>query len=169
MRIYKDLLTGDEMFSDAYPMSEAGDGMLIEVKGKFVTRTDHIDDKAIGGNASAENVEESALPSTTSGLNIVLGSKLVQTYFTKKEYKTYIKQYVKKIVEELQKCNPDRVPGFKAGAATVVLELIAKVESCEFYIGESMDPDGMVAILEYRENDTPYMIFFKDGLTEEKY
>jgi hypothetical protein len=32
-----------------------------------------------------------------------------------------------------------------------------------------MDPDGMVALLNYREDGiTPYFTFFKDGLAEEK-
>ena len=32
-----------------------------------------------------------------------------------------------------------------------------------------MNPDGMVALLDYREDGvTPYMIFFKDGLEMEK-
>ncbi len=39
----------------------------------------------------------------------------------------------------------------------------------EFYIGESMNPDAMVALLNYREDGvTPYFTFFKDGLKEEK-
>lgn len=39
----------------------------------------------------------------------------------------------------------------------------------EFFIGENMNPDGMVALLDYREDGvTPYMIFFKDGLEMEK-
>lgn len=39
----------------------------------------------------------------------------------------------------------------------------------KFYIGENMNPDGMVALLDYREDGvTPYMIFFKDGLEMEK-
>ena len=39
----------------------------------------------------------------------------------------------------------------------------------KFFIGENMNPDGMVALLDYREDGvTPYMIFFKDGLEMEK-
>ena len=38
-----------------------------------------------------------------------------------------------------------------------------------FYTGESMNPDGMVALLNYREDGvTPYFVFWKDGLKEEK-
>jgi len=38
--------------------------------------------------------------------------------------------------------------------------------------GENMDIDGMCAIMEYRDENgesTPYMMFFKHGLVEEKY
>ena len=39
----------------------------------------------------------------------------------------------------------------------------------KFFIGENMNPDGMVALLDYHEDGvTPYMIFFKDGLEMEK-
>ena len=34
-------------------------------------------------------------------------------------------------------------------------------------VGESMKPDGMLAIVEW-EGDIPYMYFFKDGILPEK-
>jgi len=35
--------------------------------------------------------------------------------------------------------------------------------------GENLNPEGMVALLDYREDDvTPYFVFWKDGLKEEK-
>ncbi len=38
-----------------------------------------------------------------------------------------------------------------------------------FYTGESMDCDGMVITLNYREDGTtPYLSFWKDGLLEQK-
>lgn len=39
------------------------------------------------------------------------------------------------------------------------------------YLGESMDIDGMVALMEYRDIDgesVPVLMFFKHGLEEEK-
>ena len=40
---------------------------------------------------------------------------------------------------------------------------------CQFFTGESMNPEGMIGLLDYREDGTtPYMIFFKDGLDIEK-
>ena len=35
--------------------------------------------------------------------------------------------------------------------------------------GEKMNPEGMCALMDFREDGvTPYMLFFKDGLEEEK-
>ncbi|CDQ79409.1 unnamed protein product [Oncorhynchus mykiss] len=34
MIIYKDIITGDEMFSDIYKIKESTNGMLLEVEGK---------------------------------------------------------------------------------------------------------------------------------------
>lgn len=39
----------------------------------------------------------------------------------------------------------------------------------QFFTGESMNPEGMVGLLDYREDGiTPFMLFFKDGLEIEK-
>ncbi len=38
-----------------------------------------------------------------------------------------------------------------------------------FSSGESQNPEGMCALMDFREDGvTPYMLFFKDGLDEEK-
>ena len=39
-----------------------------------------------------------------------------------------------------------------------------------WYTGESMNPDAMVILSGYREDQiTPFFVFFKDGLVEEKF
>lgn len=39
----------------------------------------------------------------------------------------------------------------------------------EFYTGESMNPDGMIALLNYRpDGTTPFFTFWKDGLKATK-
>ena len=41
--------------------------------------------------------------------------------------------------------------------------------SVQYFTGESMDVDGSVGFLNYEEDGiTPYMLFFKHGLLEEK-
>lgn len=44
-----------------------------------------------------------------------------------------------------------------------------KSPSVQFFTGESMNPDGSIGLLDFREDGvTPYMLFFKDGLEIEK-
>ncbi|XP_066562753.1 translationally-controlled tumor protein homolog [Amia ocellicauda] len=169
MIIYKDIITGDEMFSDIYKIKESPNGILIEVEGKVVSRSDDIDDALIGGNASAEVVEEGAEASTVSGVDIVLNHKLQETGFTKDTFKAYIKDYMKAIKAKLEETKPERVKPFMAGAQEEIKRIMANVKNYQFFTGETMNPDGMVGLLDYREDGiTPFMTFFKDGLEIEK-
>ena len=77
-----------------------------------------------------------------------------------------IKAYLKKLLEKIPE---DRKEEFKAQAQAVFKVITAKFADWEFFVGESLNPDGMVALMDYREDGvTPYMWFFVDGLVEEK-
>lgn len=66
----------------------------------------------------------------------------------------------------------DQIADYKTKMMDAVKKIMPKLGEAEFYVGESCNPDGMIALLEYREgpdgNETPIMIFFKQGLEEEK-
>ena len=168
MIIYKDVITGDELFSDIYPMKVI-DGVFFEVEGKHVTKkNDEISDAMIGGNASAEEQAEQLDESTVSGINIVLANRLFETGFkSRKEYQTYLKNYMAKIVSHLEKEKPERVDEFKKEASAAVKKILPNFKDLQFFMGESCNPDGMHVIVNYK-GETPYMYFFKDGLIEEK-
>jgi hypothetical protein len=57
---------------------------------------------------------------------------------------------MKAVKTELQKTNPGRVEAFEKGAAAYAKKIVAGFKDFEFYTGESMNPDGMVALLNYR-------------------
>ncbi|OCT95574.1 hypothetical protein XELAEV_18013263mg [Xenopus laevis] len=159
------------MFSDIYKIIETPDGMCLEVEGKVIQREEGaIDDALIGGNASAEFQEDDVGGSSlTSGVDIVMNHKLQETGFTKDSYKNYIKDYVKQLKAHLEKTNPERVNTFMKGAQETVKKILGNFKNYQFYTGERMNPDGMVGLLDYREDGiTPFMIFFKDGLIIEK-
>ncbi|ELV11588.1 Translationally-controlled tumor protein [Tupaia chinensis] len=146
---------------------EVADGLCLEVEGKMVSRTEgNIDDSLIGGNASAEGPEGEGTESTVvTGVDIVMNHHLQETSFTKEAYKKYIKDYMKSIKGKLEEQRPERVKPFMTGAAEQIKHILANFKNYQFFIGENMNPDGMVALLDYREDGvTPYMIFFKDGL-----
>ncbi|XP_073255760.1 translationally-controlled tumor protein homolog [Porites lutea] len=174
MKIFKDLFSGDELFTDVYKMTEV-DGIFYEVEGKVTTeKSGDIDESLIGGNKSAEDtggddVEENAV----TGVDIVLANKLKEVGgqafpFSKKDYQKHCKAYMKKLLEHL---NPEEKDKFQADAKVAMQKIWGKFKDLQFFRGESEadfdDAECMLAILEYRDN-TPYMLFFKHGLVEEK-
>jgi hypothetical protein len=75
---------------------------------------------------------------------------------------------IKKKLEE-NGSSAEEVKAFEKGAADYAKKIIANFKDYEFLIGESMDPDGMVLLLNYREDGiTPYVTVWKHGLTEMK-
>ncbi|KAJ1835822.1 hypothetical protein IWW55_000882 [Coemansia sp. RSA 2706] len=166
MIIFKDILNGDELFSDAFEPIEIGK-VAMEVDCKMVPVGG--EDINTGANASAEEAGEQLEDSVQTVNNVVYSGRLQETQFDKKSYMTYIKGYMKAVKAKLAETNPDRIPDFEKEAAALVKKILGNFKDYEFYVGESMDPDGMVALLNYREDGvTPYFTFFRDGLKEEK-
>lgn len=65
---------------------------------------------------------------------------------------------MKAVKAHLQEKNPERVEAFEKNAQTFAKKIIGNFKDYEFYVGESMNPDGMVALLNYREDGTtPYV------------
>ncbi|KAF8533123.1 translationally-controlled tumor protein [Trichophaea hybrida] len=169
MIIYKDTLTGDEMISDVYDLKEI-DGVLYEADCQMITIKKGAD-VDIGANASAEETAEELEDGAEVVNNIAYSFRLNQTTFDKKSYLTYLKGYMKSVKKAMQDAgkSEDDVVAFEKGAQAAAKKLIANFKDLEFYTGESMNPDGMIALLNYREDGTtPYFIFWKHGLKEEK-
>lgn len=59
---------------------------------------------------------------------------------------------MKAVKGKLVESKPERVEAFEKGASTFAKKIIANFKDYEFYVGEKMDPDGMVALLNYRED-----------------
>ncbi|XP_067003948.1 translationally-controlled tumor protein homolog [Anabrus simplex] len=172
MKIYKDIFTGDEMFSDTYKMKLV-DEVMYEVYGKLVTRK-HGDVQLEGFNPSAEEASEGTEEAVESGVDVVLNHRLVETFAfgDKKSYTAYLKEYMKKLVQRLEEKDPDQVNVFKNNTNKVMKDILGRFKDLQFFTGDSMDIDGMVALLEYRDIDgasVPVLMFFKHGLEEEKF
>ncbi|TRY67453.1 hypothetical protein TCAL_06441 [Tigriopus californicus] len=172
MKIFKDIFTEDELFSDTYKMKLVDD-CLWEVYGKYETRKG---DEVVleGSNASAEEADEGTDSTSTSGIDIVLNHRLVETGFgSKKDFTVYLKDYMKKVVKHLE--DNDRaseVDGFKKNISNVMKDLLGRFKDLQFFTGESMDPDAMICMCEYKDVDgeeRPVLMFFKHGLNEEKF
>ncbi|MBW0568275.1 hypothetical protein O181_107990 [Austropuccinia psidii MF-1] len=166
MIIFTDVVTNDEVFSDAFDSQTVLD-CLVEVNCEMITiKEGEVD---IGANASAEEQAEALEDGAQTVNNLVHTFRLQPTSFDKKTYLTYLKGYMKAIKSHLAESNPDRVATFEKQAQEAAKKIVANFKDYEFYVGESMNPDGMVALLNYREDGTtPFFTFWKDGLKEMK-
>lgn len=154
------------MFSDAFPLKEV-DGIVYEVDCQMIFFKEG--DVDIGANPSAEEQEEALADGAVQVNNVVHSFRLQQTSFDKKTYLTYLKGYMKAIKAKLAETKPERVEAFEKSAATFAKKIVGNFKDFEFYTGESMNPEGMVALLNYREDGvTPYFTFWKDGTKEVK-
>ncbi|GAA6000789.1 hypothetical protein JCM10207_004661 [Rhodosporidiobolus poonsookiae] len=166
MLLYTDALVGDELISDAYDLKLVDD-VVYEADCAMISIKEGAIDT--GANASAEEAEEALEDGEQRVNNIVHSFRLTETSFDKKSYMTYLKGYMKAVKTHLQATNPDRVADFEKGAAVFAKKVLGNFKDYEFFAGESMNPDGMVVLMNYREDGvTPYMIFWKDGLKEVK-
>jgi hypothetical protein len=78
---------------------------------------------------------------------------------------------MKKVKEHMKTkgASDEEVSAFEKGAGAYAKTIIGQFKDYEFLVGESMDPDGMVILLNYREDGvTPFVTVWKHGLTEMK-
>ncbi|KAF7902011.1 uncharacterized protein EAF01_007309 [Botrytis porri] len=168
MIIYKDVITGDEIISDSYDLKEV-DGVVYEVNCSMITiGAVNVD---TGANASAEEAEEGTEDGEQKVNDIVNSFRLNSTSFDKKSYLSHLKGYMKAVKEHLKKsgASDEEVTKFEKGAAAYAKKIVGGFKDYDFYVGESMDPDGMVVLMNYREDGvTPFITVWKHGLTEMK-
>ncbi|KAF3050046.1 hypothetical protein E8E11_006807 [Didymella keratinophila] len=168
MIIFKDILTDDEIISDSYDLKEI-DGVVYEADCKKITIGGETFDT--GANASAEEQEEGADDQAETKIDVVHSFRLNETGFDKKGYLTYLKGYMKAVKGKLQEkgASAEEITAFEKGAASYAKKIVANFKDYEFLTGESMNPDGMIVLLNYREDGvTPYVTVWKHGLTEMK-
>lgn len=168
MLLFTDILNGDEVFSDAYP-HKVVDDIVYEVDCQMIVVKDG--DVDIGANPSAEETAEALEDGAKQVNNVIHSFRLQPTTFEKKQYLTYLKDYMKRVKAELEKngASEDEVKGFTTGAQKYASKIIANFKDYEFYTGENMDVNGMVLLLNYREDGiTPYFTIWKHGVKEVK-
>ncbi|VWU48843.1 translationally-controlled tumor protein homolog [Hepatocystis sp. ex Piliocolobus tephrosceles] len=171
MKVYKDVFTNDEVCSDSYIQSspfEMDELKEIAFEVKSNKRAKDSDDFGI-----ADNSEEATNEMGTDVeyvIDIVDSFKLTSTNLDKKEYNTYIKNYMQRMLKYLQEKNPDRVAVFKQQAQTFVKHVLSNFNEFEFYMGESLDMEAGLIYSYYKgEELTPRFVYISDGLIEEKY
>ncbi|KAG0002162.1 hypothetical protein BGZ79_003484 [Entomortierella chlamydospora] len=161
MIIYQDIITGDELFSDAFPIKEVGG--VYEIDCAMITIKEG--DVDIGANASAEEAEEALEDGAVVVNNVIHSFRLQSTSFDKKGYTVYIKGYLKALKAAKNLTVEEEIKAFESEMTTEVKKILGGFKDYEFYTGESMNPEGAIMLLNYREDGTtPYFTVFKHAV-----
>ncbi|KAI1645418.1 translationally-controlled tumor protein [Daldinia loculata] len=170
MIIFRDALTDskDELLSDSFKLKEV-DGIAYEADCAMIEiGAVNVD---TGANASAEDAEEGVDDSAQKVNNIIHSFRLQPTSFDKASYLSYLKGYMKKLAKHIKDkgASDEEVKSFQTKAQAFAKKIVSNFKDYEFYTGESMDVDGMVVLLNYRDDGvTPYVTVWKHGLDEMK-
>ncbi|KAF9957866.1 Ribosome associating protein [Mortierella alpina] len=165
MLIYKDVITDDELFSDAFDIKEVDGRYEIDCAMITVKKGADVD---IGANASAEEAGEELEDGAEIVNNVVHSFRLQSTQFDKKAYTVYIKGYLKELKAK-KGLEGDDAKAYEAEMTTEVKKVLGGFKDFEFYTGESMDPAGAIMLLNYREDGiTPYFTVFKHAVKSMK-
>nr|ACH70379.1 translationally controlled tumor protein [Penaeus monodon] len=149
MKVFKDMLTGDEMFTDTYKYEEVDDALYMVI-GKNITVTeDNIELE--GANPSAEEADEGTDTTSQSGVDVVIYMRLQETGFqVKRDYLAYMKEYLENVKAKLEG-TPEASK--LTSIQKPLTDLLKKFKDLQFFTGESMDPDGMVVLMDYKDID----------------
>jgi len=172
MLIYKDIITNSELGSDSYKRTDRHGGVIFELDGKLVLKGG---DQIVldGANPSAEEEQETLEESVVKVINIVDAHKLEQSPVDKKGFIKDIKAYMKRIktIMEGNGKSAEEVNAFQTNAEAAVKEILKSFQDYEVYRGEQdSDLEGMPVLCNYREDGvTPYLVYFTNGVIEEKF
>ena len=178
MKIFKDVITGDEMLSDTFQMTVEYEDAIYKVPSKNRPKDD-LGDVDVGCGDAFTKQEGEEEPSAPQGVEMVLdviaNSELKQVNMSKKEFMAYIKDYFKKIIAYLEENGKkDRVDGFKKGAQAFIKFIVPKFDDIELYTGANGENDDGEIVggicISYWEDETakgPMFYFFQDGLKSE--
>ncbi len=175
MRVWKDIISGDEMISDSFPMGFIYNDAAIEVKGRFVSKKEN-EDCGVAANVD-EDAEEGAKADeadskTITVIDIVDALRLQEISLDKKGFMAYVKGYLKAVKEKLESAGKtDRVETFQKGATELVKYLVSKWDEVQLWTGESGDWEAGLGycLMKEQTDEGPTFYFFADGLKMEKY
>merc|ERR1711972_428183 len=128
MLIYKDPISGDELCSDSYPMELKFNGTIMEVTAAMI--------KEDGGIASAEGGDEGGADDTAvTGINVVMNGKLNSTSFGKKDFKTYMGAWFKRMAKWVaENKGEERADAFKKDGMAAFKEIFGSFKDWELYV-----------------------------------
>ena len=131
MKLFKDMISGDELTSDSYKCIYPEEFMGACMKQKAKYRQKKGDQIII---ASDEEPEDD--PEVETVVDIVDGAELLEVTLKKKDIITWAKAYLKAVEEKLKaKGKDERIPDFKKGSTALFKFIIGKLDEMQIFSG----------------------------------
>ena len=173
MKVWKDVFSGDEMVSDSYKNSLIFNDACLEVQCKYTTAGGAEDIDIGAGNAfgGGEEDDGGGDDGGVTVIDVVHGMRLQEATLSKKDTMALLKAYLKKVVEYLkEKGKEERVPEFKKGATEMIKLIMEKFDEMQIFSGENFDTEAGLGFSYTKDGEeNPVIMFFNDGLVEEKF
>jgi hypothetical protein len=125
---------------------------------------------AFGGNEEEETGGDGS-EAQEKVIDVAYNANLVATSFSKPEFMTYIKNFLKNLKTYLEENGKkDRVEAFQKGAQDFVKFVVSKFNDFEFYTGASEKVDGSIVFSFWEDESAagPVFYYFRDSLREVK-
>jgi len=179
MIIYKDILSGDEMFSDAFEFEENFQGgAFYKLRPEMVAVDNSIDNSAFAFNPSAEEEEENVENTEEKKWDVVNASKLSPApgWNSAADFRGgYFKKYCKAVYDKLEGLGRKDDAQEWMKSATAGFKFLKKdFAGFEMFAGENwLSCEGVASMgyLNWENNgqdEQPYILFFKHAIVKEK-
>lgn len=91
-----------------------------------------------GFNPSAEDADEGTDETSESGYDLVLNQRLIETSFSKSDFKNYLKTYTKSLQEKWKELewSEEKINNAKAKLTEAVKKILPIVGDAQFFMGK---------------------------------
>jgi len=179
MIIFKDVVYGTELFTDALPIKPVGDDTdcFTWVSKRIQEKSGDIDASLLGGNASQEEAAEETEEAVKMGFDFeIYGNEIEKCpEMGSKDFKLWFKSYCKKAIKSLGAKYPDRVEAAKASALKFFAKYKDQVKDLDFYSGPAQDDEeygmvygNLIVVVWHDDGMSADCFCWRGGLEEEK-
>ena len=164
VKVYSDIVSGDEMISDSYPHSFINENTTMEVRARYCKKGS--DQIAIASDDQLDDDEEGE-----TVVDVADSFQLNEINLGKKDVMMWAKKYFTTVTDKLKESDPERVPLFKKGATATIKLILSKHDEMQIFTGRSINMDGSLAFAyqKNQEDEGPTFLFFIDGMKGEKF
>lgn len=177
MIVYCDVITGDEMLSSAFPLSQVKDEEGNDVAGLMFCESKMIakagDDVDIGcGNAFGGEAEEAGGGDVEKVNNVIESFGYNETQIgTAADFKAWIKDYMNAVRTHMRNKGKakEEIQAFMAMAPGIAKFFLKNFSEVQFYLGPSFNPESMVFSIYPDGGVTPNFYFIMPGFDATKF